>query len=138
MPARFILHIILTLVLLAFGWWLYMQLGKGSYKTMSVATYWFTALVFILLSWLFYWFVHRLKTKAWIIALIIAGLFTAAATTTLLLLSKQNQKLQEDAALAQEQADSEKAEAQAQAQDIESPAEIETLNLGEDLEETTE
>ncbi len=134
MPARFILHSILTLVLLAFGWWLYMQLGKGSYEAMSVATYWFTALVFILLSWLFYWFVHRLKTKAWIIALIIAGLLTGVATTTLLLLSEQNQKLQEETAMAQEKADLEKAETQ----DTEPPAEIETLNLGEDLEETTE
>ena len=128
MPARFILHIILTLVLLAFGWWLYAQLGGGSYEAMSVATYWFTALVFILLSWLFYWFVHRLKTKAWIIALIIAAVLTAIATSTLLFLSKQNQSLQESAAFEKEQAST---------QDNEVPnanvsTEIETLNLSED------
>lgn len=134
MPARFILHIILTLVLLAMGWWLYMQLGDGEYASMSVATYWFTVLVFILLSWLFYWFVHRLKTKAWIIALTIAGVLTAVSTTTLLFLSKQNQKMLEEAALAQEQADSEKVETQ----DVDVSTELETLNLSEDQDETTE
>ena len=89
-----------------------MQLGEGSYEAMSVATYWFTALVFILLSWLFYWFVHRLKTKAWIIALIVAGVLTAVATSTLLFLSEQNQMLQEEAAMVQDQEASEEAETQ--------------------------
>ncbi|MEM7401984.1 MAG: hypothetical protein AAF304_08560 [Pseudomonadota bacterium] len=134
MPARFILHIVLTLVLIAIGWWLYMQLGGGQYDSMSVATYWFTALVFILLSWLFYWFVHRLKTKAWIIALIIAGVLTAVSTTTLLFLSKQNQEMLEKEALAQELEDSQENETQ----DLEASSELETLNLGEDLEEGTE
>ena len=74
MPARFILHVMTTLVLFAVGWWLYMRMGDtalGAIDSTSVAMYWFASLVFILFSWVFYWFVHRLKTRAWIISLMV-------------------------------------------------------------------
>ncbi len=126
MPARFILHIIVTIILLSIGWWLYMSIGEGSYDSMTVATYWFAALVFILFSWLFYWFVHRLKTKAWVIALVLSAVITAIATSALLFYSQKSieQTVEETGQLNQEDSVKE--------QSTNTTTEIETLDLGEE------
>lgn len=131
MPARFILHIIITLVLFAIGWWIYMHMNDDSYDidSVTVATYWFAILVFILFSWLFYWFVHRLKTRAWVIALILAVVIALAATIALLYFSREHQQQLEEEAFKQEQNSTSETEPQSES----TPSnEIETLNLGEE------
>ena len=131
MPARFILHIIITLVLFAIGWWIYMHMNDDSYDidSVTVATYWFAILVFILFSWLFYWFVHRLKTRAWVIALILALVIALAATIALLYFSREHQQQLEEEAFKQEQNSTSETEPQTES----TPSnEIETLNLGEE------
>ena len=126
MPARFILHIIVTIILLSIGWWLYMSIGEGNYDSLTVATYWFAALVFILFSWLFYWFVHRLQTKAWLIALVLSAVIAAIATSALLFYSQKSieQTVEETGQLNQEDS--------AKEQSTNATAEIETLDLGEE------
>lgn len=131
MPARFILHIIITLVLFAIGWWVYMHMNDNRYAidSVTVATYWFATLVFILFSWLFYWFVHRLKTRAWVIALILAVVIALAATIVLLYYSREHQQQLEEEAFKQEQDSTSETEPQTES----APSnEIETLNLGEE------
>ncbi len=134
MPPRFILHIILTLLLLAIGWWLYMQLvgNNSSFNSIIVATYWFAALVFIFFSWLFYWFVHRLSSTAWMIAFLVALTIAMISTISLLYISRENQKKleEESARLEQEQAYESESKTD-QSQQSESNNQIETLNLGE-------
>ena len=134
MPPRFILHIILTLLLLAIGWWLYMQVvgNTANFSSIIVATYWFTALVFIFFSWLFYWFVHRLSSTAWMIAFLVALAIAMISTISLLYISRENQKKleEESARLEQEQASESKSKTD-QSQQSESNNQIETLNLGE-------
>ena len=135
MPARFILHIIITLVLFAIGWWIYMHMNDDGYDINSVtlATYWFATLVFILFSWLFYWFVHRLKTRAWVIALILAVVISLAATIALLYYSREHQQqLEEEAMLEEQQKSSETNKQTEQTQESASSNEIEILNLGEE------
>lgn len=95
MPVRLILHVIITLVLLAIGWWLYMCLGNrcyGEIDSVSVATYWFAVLVYVLFSWLFYWMVHRLKFKNWAIAQILAVVIATISTSSIMFLSRKHQK----------------------------------------------
>jgi len=107
MSARLILHIVLTLVLFSLGWWLYKSIGNsGSLGSVGVATYWFAMLVYILFSWLFYWMVHRLKVRYWLIMQILAFLISAISTSALLYVSKEHQKQIEDKAM-QEQKDEE-------------------------------
>ena len=135
MPARFILHIIVTLVLFVIGWWIYMHLDDNSYDldSVTVAIYWFAALVFIFFSWLFYWFVHKLKTKAWVIALILAMIIAAVSTISLLYISRQHQQQLEEEAMFEKQDQLSKTDSQVdKSQDSESKNEIETLNLGEE------
>jgi hypothetical protein len=72
-------------------------------NSVNVATYWFAILVYIFFSWLFYWFVHRLKLKAWVIAQIFAIMIAAGATGSLLFISKEHQKQLEDKAMLEEQ-----------------------------------
>lgn len=138
MSARLILHIILTVILFAIGWWLYVQLGDSSFDTIdsvSVATYWFAALVYILFSWLFYWFVHRLKLRAWAIAQFFAVLMAALATGALLYVSREHQQqLEQKTLLEEQQAEALNSDEQ-QAQDSASESVVskpETLNLSEE------
>ncbi len=99
MSARLILHIILTLVLFSVGGWLYMSIGNvGALSSVGVATYWFVVLVYVLLSWIFYWIVHRLRLRYWIIMQILAIVLAAIATASLLYVSREyQQKIEEDA-----------------------------------------
>ncbi len=137
MPARFILHVVITIVLLTIGWWLYMRLDDSGYNvdSITVATYWFTILVFILFSWLFYWFVHKLKTKAWVIAQVLAVAIAAVSIISLLYISQEHQKLLEEEAIKKEQIP--EADAQTE-QSSESSNEIETLSLSEEGDELPE
>ena len=83
MPVRLILHAIVTLVLFAIGWWLYMSLGNRNYGAIdsaSVAIYWFTVLVYVL------------KFKAWVIAQILAVVIATITTGSILFLSRKHQK----------------------------------------------
>jgi Ca2+/Na+ antiporter len=136
MSARLILHFIVTIVLFAIGWWLYVRLEDRSYDaidSVSVATYWFAALVYILFSWLFYWFVHRLKLKAWMVAQIIAVVIAVFATGALLYVSREHQQQLEEKALLEEQAETLSSDAeQAQNPTSESGSKPETLNLSEE------
>ena len=131
MPARFILHVVITIVLLTIGWWLYMRLDDSGYKidSIMVATYWFTILVFIFFSWLFYWFVHKLKTKYWVAAQLFAITISAISIISLLYISKEHQKLLEEEAIKEEQVS--KAESLPE-QNSASSNQIETLNASED------
>ena len=141
MAPRFILHIILTLLLLSIGWWLYTQLtgGHSNLDSITVAAYWFAALVFIFFSWLFYWFVHRLSTTAWMIALIVSLVVTVISTLSLLYISRENQKKLVEEAIQQEQEKISEEKAQAeQPQQSETSNKIETLNLSEDNDELDE
>lgn len=137
MSARLILHFIVTIVLFAIGWWLYVRLEDSSFDaidSVSVATYWFAALVYILFSWLFYWFVHRLKLRAWVVAQIFAVLIAAIATGALLYVSREHQQqLEEKALLEEQQAETLNSDAE-QVQDSasESESKPETLNLSEE------
>ena len=130
MPARFILHIITTLVLFAVGWWIYMHMNDNRYDidSVTVATYWFASLVFILFSWLFYWFVHRLKTGAWVIALILAVVIALVAIIALLYYSREHQQQLEEEAFKQEQNSISETTPQTESAPNN---EIEILNLGE-------
>jgi len=141
MSARLILHATFTLVLFAAGWWLYMRLEDNSAAAMGsvgVATYWFAVLVYVLISWLFYWIVHRLKLKAWVIAQIFAVVIAAVSTGSLLFVSHEHQKQLQAEAIQQEE--SEEALNSNEAQDAESVAKpevksedkIQTLNLSEE------
>jgi hypothetical protein len=69
----------------------------------NIATYWFAMLVYVLFSWLFYWFVHRLKLKAWVISQIFSIIIATGATGSLLFISKEHQKQLEDNAMLEEQ-----------------------------------
>lgn len=137
MSARLIIHIIVTIVLFTIGCWLYMRLEDSSFDaidSVSVATYWFAALVYILFSWLFYWFVHRLKLKTWLIAQILAVVIAAFTTGVLLYVSReQQQQLEEKAFLKEQQTEALNQDAE-QAQDPanESASKPETLNLSEE------
>ena len=137
MPVRFILHIVITIVLLTIGWWLYMRLDDSGYDvdSITVATYWFTILVFILFSWLFYWFVHKLNTRAWIIAQLLAVAIAAVSIISLLYISQEHQKMLEEEAMKEEQISEEDAQTETQA---ESSNEFETLNLTEGEVESVE
>jgi len=131
MSARLVLHIISTLVLFALGCWLYIRMGDDANDAIdatNVAIYWFSVLVFILFSWIFYWFVHRLKLKAWIIALIIAVIIAAASIVVLLKVADDNQRKLEEVEMQQEAIPEVAEDEQVQEPD----AELETLNLGEE------
>ena len=107
MSARLILHIVTTLVLFAIGFWLYMRMQENVYDSIdstSVAVYWFTALVYIFFSWIFYWIVHRLKLKAWLIAQVLAIIVAAVSILALQYISRDHQQKLEDKVL-QEDAD---------------------------------
>ena len=137
MSARLIIHIIVTIVLFTIGCWLYMRLEDSSFDafdSVSVAMYWFAALVYILFSWLFYWFVHRLKLKAWLIAQILAVVIAAFTTGVLLYVSRDHQhQLEEKAFLKEQQTEALNQDAE-QVQDPanESASKPETLNLSEE------
>jgi Zn-dependent protease with chaperone function len=137
MSARLILHIIVTIVLFTIGWWLYVRLEDSNFDaidSVSVATYWFAALVYILISWLFYWFVHRLKLKAWVVAQIITLVISAFATGALLYVSREHQQqLEEKALLEKQQAETLNTdEEQAQNSASISVSKPKTLNLSEE------
>lgn len=137
MSARLILHIIVTIVLFTIGWWLYVRLEDSNFDaidSVSVATYWFAALVYILISWLFYWFVHRLKLKAWVVAQIITLVISAFATGALLYVSREHQQqLEEKALLEKQQAETLNTdEEQAQNSASKSVSKPKTLNLSEE------
>ncbi len=139
MSARLILHVTFTLVLFAAGWWLYMRLEDNSYAavdSVDVATYWFAVLVYMLFSWFFYWIVHRLKLKAWVIAQIFAVVIAAVSTGSLLFVSREHQKQLEAEAIQQEK--SEETLSSDEVQDDKSEAKpedkIQTLNLSEEDE----
>jgi len=134
MSARLILHIITTLILLALGWWLYIRMGDSasdSIDSISVATYWFATLVFILFSWMFYWFVHRLKLKAWIISIILAIIIAVVSTIVLIKVAENNQRKLEDAEMQKQSEQDSGAATVEESQAQENEKESETLNLGE-------
>lgn len=106
MSARLILHIVTTLVLLAVGCWLYMRMEENAYDSIdsvNVAIYWFVSLVYVLFSWVFYWLVHRLKLKAWVIAQILALIIAAGATAVLLYVSREHQQQLEQKTMQQDE-----------------------------------
>jgi mannitol-specific phosphotransferase system IIBC component len=113
-----------------------MQLENSSINTFNsvmVATYWFAALVFIFFSWLFYWFVHRLKTSAWIIAQFTAVVIAVVSTSTLLSISHEHQqKLEQEAKSLEETQATKPDDATEQVQSSQQNNQIETLNLGEE------
>lgn len=137
MSARLILHVILTLVLFVVGWWLYMSIGNaGALDSIGVATYWFAMLIYIFFSWLFYWIVHRLRLRVWIIMQVLAILITAVSTGALLYISREHQKQVEEKTI-QEQQDEEALGSGAEqdsAAAIDSEGGLETLNLSEEEE----
>lgn len=137
MSARPILHIIVTIVLFAIGLWLYVRVKDSSFDaidSVSLATYWFAALIYILFSWLLYWFVHRLKLKAWVAAQIIAVFIAAFATGALLYISREHQQQLEEKAFQEQQLketlnpDAERAQDPA-SESVDKPK---TLNLSEE------
>lgn len=143
MSARLILHIITTLILFAVGWWLYMRMQENAYDSIdsiNVAKYWFASLVYIFFSWIFYWVVHRLKLKAWVIAQILALIFSTVATVSLLYISREHQKQHEEKAMQQNaetsgaQGESVQDSANGSETDSENKSEdkLETLNLSEE------
>jgi len=81
--------------------------NDAAIESVNVAIFWFAALVYIFFSWIFYWIVHRLKLKAWLIAQVLALIIAAVATLSLLYVSRDHQQRLEQKAMQQEQ-DSEK------------------------------
>ena len=139
MSARLIIHVTFTLVLFTVGWWLYMRLDDNSdaaVGSVGVATYWFAVLVYVLFSWFFYWIVHRLKLKTWVIAQIFAVVIASVSTGSLLFVSREHQKQLEAEAMQQQK--SEKAKSSDEGQDAKSETKsedkIQTLNLSEEDE----
>ncbi len=134
MSARLIIHIVVTLILFAIGWWLYVRLEDNSYdaiNSVSVATYWFAMLVYVFFSWILYWIVHWFRLRVWVIAQIIAIVIAAVATGTLLYISTEHQKQLEEKAMLEEK--SEQATNSATDQGAGSNEEkIQTLNLSEE------
>ncbi|MEJ2115709.1 MAG: hypothetical protein P8X88_06610 [Gammaproteobacteria bacterium] len=134
MPARFIIHSVVTLILFAIGWWLYMRLlggYKGEIDSVGVAIYWFAILVYVLFSWLFYWFVNKLKLRAWVIAQIIAIAIAVVSTGSLLYISNEHQKqLEEKAMLEQQEEKSSIQELEQSDSKVENK--IQSLNISED------
>jgi hypothetical protein len=117
------------------GWWLYMRLGNRDYGTIdsvSVATYWFAVLVYVLFSWLFYWIVYRLRLKAWIIAQIIAVVIATISTGSLLFVSREHQKQFKEKANLQEQAVLNPEEQQEVTSESEPEEKMQTLDLSEE------
>lgn len=141
MSARLILHIILTIVLFAIGWWLYMSIGhSGALDSVGVAMYWFAMLVYVFFSWIFYWIVHRLRLRVWVIMQILAILISAVSIGALLYVSREHQKQVEEKVI-QDQRDEEVLSSdtdQDSASAIESEGVGEILNLseGEELDES--
>ncbi|MFK7815126.1 MAG: hypothetical protein AB8B92_02220 [Gammaproteobacteria bacterium] len=135
MSARLILHIILSLVLFTVGWWLYMSIGNsGALDSIGVATYWFAMLVYMFFSWLFYWVVHRLRLRVWVIMQILAILISAVSTGVLLYVSREHQKQVEEKAI-QEQLEEEVLGSGAEQDSgaaIGSEKGVEVLNLSEE------
>jgi thiol:disulfide interchange protein len=145
MSARLILHIITTIVLLAVGCWLYMRMQENAYDSIdenNVAIYWFASLVYIFFSWIFYWIVHRLKLKAWVIAQILALVFAAVATVSLLYISREYQQQLEEKAMQKNEAASaaqgESVQDSANGLETDSEDKLETLNLSEEVDIETD
>lgn len=137
MSARLILHIITTLILFALGWWLYIRIGESASDAIdatNVAIYWFASLVFIFFSWIFYWFVHRLKLKAWIISLLLAAIIAIVSTVVLVKIADNNQRKLENAEVQQQSEQGDGALNTKDAQEREAGQELETLNLSEEDE----
>ena len=143
MSARLILHIVTTLVLLAVGCWLYMRMEENAYDSIdsvNVAIYWFVSLVYVLFSWIFYWLVHRLKLKAWVIAQILAIIIAAGATAALLYVSREHQQqleqktmLQDEEAAASQQESTQVSEDGSETKlEVGAEDELEVLNLSEE------
>ncbi len=134
MSARLIIHIVVTLILFAIGWWLYVRLEDNSYdaiNSVSVATYWFAMLVYVFFSWILYWIVHWFRLRAWVIAQIIAIVIAAVATGTLLYISTEHQKQLEEKAMLEEKSE----QATNSATDLgagSNEEKIQTLNLSEE------
>ena len=134
MSARLVLHIITTLILFALGWWLYIRMGDSAtdaIDSITVATYWFASLVFILFSWIFYWFVHRLRLKAWLIAIAAAVIIAAISTVVLIKYADNNQRKLEEAEMQRQSGQENGAVVSEDVQGQETQSEIETLNLSE-------
>ena len=146
MSARLILHIITTIVLLAVGCWLYMRMQENAYDSIdenNVAIYWFASLVYIFFSWIFYWIVHRLKLKAWVIAQILALVFAAVATVSLLYISREFHQEPFDGRCrfsrqAASAAQGESVQDSANGLETDSEDKLETLNLSEEVDIETD
>lgn len=94
MTLRFTLHLLICVLLATFGFWLYMQLNINEYKfinSISVASFWFGFLIFLLFSWLFYWVLHRRSAKVWAIAQFISVLIAVISTAALLVISHDHE-----------------------------------------------
>ena len=94
MTLRFTLHLLICVLLATFGYWLYTQLNISEYKfinSISVASYWFGFLVFLLFSWLLYWILHRRSLKAWAIAQFISVLIAVISTVALVVISHDHE-----------------------------------------------
>ena len=95
MTQRFVLHCLLCIFFAALGWWLYSQVELNNYafiNSITVASYWFWFLIFLLFSWLFYLFLRRRSTKSWLIAQFVAFIIALTATITLLVTSYTHEK----------------------------------------------
>ena len=94
MSLRFTLHLFICVLLATFGYWLYTQLNISEYKfinSISVASYWFGFLVFLLFSWLLYWILHSRSLKAWAIAQFISVLIAVISIVALLVISHDHE-----------------------------------------------
>jgi|GEM_PF-2462946 len=137
MSARLVLHIVTTIILFAIGWWLYIRMTDSANDALDatrVATYWFASLVFIFFSWIFYWFVHKLKLKAWIIALLVAVVIAAASTVALQMAAEENQRNLEEAEMQKQSEQKQETPETVQSEKSNDSLQesLETLNLGEE------
>ncbi len=106
MSARLILHIVLTIVLLAVGLWLYMSISNSNVLgAIGVATFWFAMLIYVFFSWLFYWIVHRFKLRVWVVMQILAVMITAVSTIALLYISREHQQQIDEQAMQDQKED---------------------------------
>jgi thiol:disulfide interchange protein len=132
MSVRLISHIVLTLILFAIGWWLYLRIGDaGALDSVEVAKYWFAMLVYVFFSWVFYWIAHWFRLRVWLAMQVLAILISAISTGALLYISREHQQQVEEKVTQQQEgidSDAEKNDV------LDSESEIEKLSLTEDSE----
>ena len=94
MTTRFIFHVLICLLLAMLGYWFYLQLSTDTYNfinAITVASYWFGYLIFILSSWLFYWILHKRTTKSWIVAQFFSIIIAVISTLSLVIIAHDHE-----------------------------------------------